>query len=47
MFMKHPVPEGGAMKLVKILATALWALGVALASAAYADPPSIIGRINS
>ena len=34
------------MKLVKILATAIWVFGVALASAAYADPPAIVGRLN-
>src|SRR5688572_26251284 len=44
--MPQPASRGGAMKLVKILATAVWMLGVALASAAYADPPSIVGRLN-
>src|SRR6185436_5255498 len=46
MSMKHRVPEGGAMKLVKILATAIWVLAAALSSAAYADPPAIVGRLN-
>jgi hypothetical protein len=34
------------MKFLKFFAGALWALGVAIASAAYADPPAIIGRLN-
>jgi uncharacterized protein DUF6600 len=34
------------MKLLKIFIAAVWALGVTLASAAYADPPSVVGRLN-
>ena len=34
------------MRLVKFFTAALWALGLALSSAAYADPPTIIGRLN-
>jgi hypothetical protein len=41
--MQPQVPEGKAMKLLKIV---IAALGVTLASAAFADPPSVVGRLN-
>jgi hypothetical protein len=41
--MQPQVPEGKAMKLLKII---IAALGVTLASAAFADPPSVVGRLN-
>jgi DNA segregation ATPase FtsK/SpoIIIE-like protein len=34
------------MKLLKIFIAAAWALGLTLASAAYADPPAVVGRLN-
>src|SRR4030095_4330591 len=41
--MQPQVPEGKAMKLLKIV---IAALGVTLASVAFADPPSVVGRLN-
>jgi uncharacterized protein DUF6600 len=41
--MQPQVSEGKAMKLLKIV---IAALGVTLASVAFADPPSVVGRLN-
>ena len=34
------------MKLAKMLLAAVWVVGLALPSAAYADPPAVVGRLN-
>src|SRR5262245_39451562 len=44
--MRHPASRTIAMRLAKFFTAAIWALCAAFASATYADPPSIIGRLS-